>query len=383
MLLYFSILFACLLFSFGSVNKNKKIEQILILLLALFFCFGYMTGSDWRNYETYYSWIGDGVTNLLMEPGYLYLSILFHSLGVSFWPFFIILKLCSFYCLLHFLRKYSIGFQFLAITFFLFIFGLFFFIDNPMRNLLAICISYFSYQFLQQKKISKFIFVVILAVLFHTSAIFLLLLFPFYPIKCSNKNLILYFLLFNILFVSFYDFLILKIIGAFSFIPIIEARLIHYFIDGSGLENNRLISLGFVLQFTFFLLILYKRRQIEENLPSGKLIFWGAICYIFIYRIAAVVSIFYRLQLYLCLFYSVAVCYILFSLTRKCNKLVYAIFLVCYLGYMTYSLITSSYKYIPYTNYIQYMFSSDLPFNYRSEYNFVNSPYEKNTIQTD
>ena len=382
MLLYFSILFGGLIISFGATNKNKKIESIIIFLLALFFCGGYMTGSDWRNYETYYSWIESGIGGLMMEPGYLYLSVIFHFLGISFWPFFIFLKVSAFYCLLHFLRKYSNNYHFLIITFFLFIFGLYLFIDNPMRNLLAICISYYSYQFLERKEWYKFLLIVLLAVSFHTSAILLLLICPFYPIKWSNKTLILLFVLFNIIFVAFYEQLILKVIGSFAFIPIIEAKLLHYFIEGSGLDNNRLISLGFIVQLIFFLLVLYKRRRIEENLPFGKLVFWGIICYIFLYRIAAVVPIFYRLQLYMCVFYAVGICYLFVSFTRKSNKMLYAIFVTCYLFYMTYSLITSSYKYVPYTNYIQFM-NESVPFDYRSEYNHINSPYEKNTKPSD
>lgn len=383
MILYFSILFVCLLASFYSIARHRKIERILIIILAVFFCMGYMTGSDWRNYETYYSWIDDGgVTQLLIEPGYIYLSIISHSLGITFWPFFITLKFLSFFCLLHFLRKYSCKNHFLVITFFLFVFGLYLFIDNPMRNLLAISISFFAYQYMEEKRWMKFLGVVLLATLFHSSAILLLFLFPFYPIKWNNVVLFGLFIVFNVVIVITYEFLILKVIAAFSFIPIIEAKVVHYFIEGSGLENNRLISLGFLVQFIFFILVLYKRKQIE-NMPYGKLIFWGTICYIFLYRMAAIVSIFYRLQLYMSIFYAVGVCYVFSSLIKKSNKVVYGTFLACYLFYMTYSLVTSSYKYVPYTNYISYMFSSELPFDYRSDYNRRNSPYEKNTVETD
>lgn len=383
MILYFSVLLICLLISFSPIANSRKIEQIMIGLLALFFCFGYMTGSDWRSYETYYSWLdGAGVSELMMEPAYLFLTVISHKLGIPFWPFFIVLKLFAFFSLLHFLRKYAYQNQFLIITLFLFIFGLYLYIDNPMRNLLAICVSCFAYQYLEKRKRIKFLGVVLLAVLFHTSAILLVLLFPFYPIKSSNKKLFLLFLLFNIIVIVSYEFIVLKVIAAFSFIPIIEAKVQHYFIDGSGLENNKLISFGFLVQFTFFLLILYKRKQIEK-LPHGKLIFWGAICYIFLYRIAIVLQIFYRLQLYMCVFYTVGVCSVFAALTKRGNKIIYAAFIVCYLSYMTYSLVTSSYKYVPYTNYISYMFSSDLPFSYRADYNHVNSPYEKNTKESD
>lgn len=384
MILYFSILFVSLLASFTSITKHQKIERLLIILLALFFCFGYMTGSDWRNYETYYSWLDEGISGflLIMEPGYHLLALASYKLGIPFWPFFIGLKLFAFYCLLHFIRKYSCRNQFLIVTFFLFIFGLYLYIDNPMRNLLAICISYFVYQYLEEKNWIKILGIIMLAVLFHMSAILLLLLIPFYPIRLNNLKLFILFILFNIAIVVSYEFLITKVIAAFSFIPLVEAKVEHYFIEGNGLENNRLISLGFLVQFAFFLLVLYKRRQIE-NMPYGHIVFWGTICYIFLYRIAAIIDIFYRLQLYMSVFYSIGVCYVLTSLVKRSNRVVYATFLVCYLCYMTYSLVTSSNKYVPYTNYISYMFSPELSFDERSEYNSINSPYEDNSKETD
>ncbi len=384
MILYFSILFVCLLASFTSIAKHSKMERLLIILLALFFCFGYMTGSDWRNYETYYSWLDEGISGflLIMEPGYHLLALFFYKLGVPFWPFFIALKLFAFFCLLHFIRKYSCKNQLLTITFFLFIFGLYLYIDNPMRNLLAICVSYFVYQYVEEKNWIKVLIVIMLAVFFHMSAILLLLLIPFYPIRLNNLKLFLLFVFFNIIIVLSYEFLITKIIAAFSFIPLVEAKVEHYFIEGSGLENNRLISLGFLVQFVFFLLALYKRRQIE-NMPYGHIVFWGTICYIFLYRIAAIIDIFYRLQLYMSIFYSIGVCYVLVLLVKKNNKIAYATFLICYLFYMTYSLVTSSNKYVPYTNYISYMFSPELSFDERSEYNSINSPYEDNPKEID
>lgn len=337
-----------------------------------------MTGSDWRNYETYYSWLSlpDGINSLTFEPGYKYLSLLFHAIGLPFWPFFIALKLVAFYVVIHFLGKYSSGNKllFLCMTFFLFVFGLYFFIDNPMRNLLAICISYYAYKYLENREMLKASLLILLAAFFHISAVCLFLLIPFYPIKSSNKRIFIAFLLFNILIMSFYEFLVLKIIGSFSFIPLIESKMISYFLDGEGLENNSLISLGFIIQFIFLLLVLYKRKEMEK-LPSGKLIFWGTISYIFLYRIAAIVDIFYRIQLYMAVFYCIGVCFVLFAFVRRNNKIVYATFLSCYLFYMTYALVTSSTKYVPYSSYISYMFSPELPFEYRSEYNPQNSPY--------
>lgn len=377
MLLYLSFLSISLIASFIPIAKSYKMAHILLGILALFFCFGYMTGSDWRGYETYYSWLSNGnIDAITFEPGYLILTLIASFLGIPFWPFFIALKLCAFCSLLFYLRKYSNENKFLSVTFFLFVFGLYLFIDNPMRNLLAICIIYFSYHFLEERKFLLFFLIVMLATLFHISSILLLLIAPFYPIRISNKKIFLLFIVFNILFVAFYKSIILNFLGTFSFIPLIGKKISLYFLDGDALDNNQILSLGFFIQLIFFLLILYKRSKIE-SLPYGKLIFWGAVCYFFLYRMASVVSIFYRLQLFLSVFYAVAVCSIFPLLMKKGNKTIYALFLVWYLYFMTYGAITSSYKYVPYTNYISFLFSPELPFEYRSEYNYINTPYDK------
>ena len=56
------------------IKAKFKFPIFSLFLLMVFLCFGYMTGSDWRNYETeYYS----EFSVRLVEPGYMLLSNLF------------------------------------------------------------------------------------------------------------------------------------------------------------------------------------------------------------------------------------------------------------------------------------------------------------------
>jgi len=275
MIIYFLLFFLLLSFSFIPNKAIKPYWKTLIIISAVFFCGGYMTGSDWRQYETYYNWLDySGIMGLLfIEPGYVIYSYLFLIMGSPFWPFFILTKIVLFYIIIKALAKYSIGNYKLSTVFFLIIFGLFLFIDNPMRNLIGIGISVFSYKYIIERKFYKFMLIILCATSFHMSAILMLLLYPLYPIKASNKKLIIYYILFNLFFVIFFRFIILNIISIFSFIPLIERRMTVYFLEGDGLTNTSFFSLGFIFQLIIFTLLLWKREYIERR-KYGELVFY-------------------------------------------------------------------------------------------------------------
>lgn len=377
MFIYIVSFLACFISSLiPSLRENKRWTNTLLSVLAIIMCFGYMTGSDWRSYERYYGWLSspNPFEGLILEPGYILYSLLFERIGFSFWPFFIITKLLLFYLLTRTIKKYSVENVLLVVSFFSFFFGLFLFIDNPMRNLIAVGITIFSYKYLVERNFFSFLLIVLLATCFHLSALLLLFVYPFYPIKMGNKKLLFVYFLFNILFVLTYRFLLLKFIGLFSFIPLVELKMNSYFIDGDELTDNSLVSFGFIVQVLFFLMVIWKRKRIEA-VKYGRLIFWGTICYLFLYRVGLVIDIFYRFQLYFSILYSIGICSIASFLIIRSNRLIYFSFLGFFLMFVTYKTITSSYKYIPYTNYIPYLFDSELPFDYRAQYNFIYSPY--------
>lgn len=377
MILYIVIYIICALGCFNaSLANSKSYRNFIIILLAIFFCFGYMTGSDWRSYETYYGWMKSDNDSFLLplEPGYIIYSFLFARLGIDFWYFFIATKVVLFIAVICNLKKYANNNFILNLVFFFFFFGLFLFIDNPMRNFIAVALTTISYKYIIDRKFLPFCLLVLLASMFHLSAIMFLFFYFLYPIKIGNTKIVIYYILFNILFVLLYQKIIITVFDLFSFIPIVQAKLELYFIGGEELVDNQIFSLGFIIQIILFILILWKRKAIEE-LPYGKLIFWGSISYLFLYRIGLLVDIFYRLQLYFCILYTIGVCAIYKVLYIRNNKIFFISFVLSYLLLVTYITITGSYKYVPYTNYLQFIFDNDLSFDERAEYNFLNSPY--------
>lgn len=378
MFIYIALFFLFLFTGFiPNLRKNKRWIMFVLLLSALFFCFGYMTGSDWRAYEAYYDYLAspDFYEIALLEPGYKLYSWLFEHIGFSFWPYFILTKLVLFYIVVRYVRKIAPERLFIfSMTFFFFYFGLFLFIDNPMRNFIAVGISLFSYKYLLSREIGKYVMVVLLATCFHFSAVLLLFVYFLYPIRMKNRTIIISYIVFNLIFVLAFEKIIINISEFFAFIPKVEEKMISYFIDGDELAGNTLFSVGFLFQLIMFALLLLKRGSIESA-NYGKLIFWGSIAYLFLYRIGLIVEILYRFQLYFSILYSIGICLLFHVIRGYKQKLLYFCFIASFLFLILIQTITSSEKYIPYTNYIQYIFDHELSFEERSQYNFIHSPY--------
>ena len=96
--------------------------------MCIDFCGGYMTGSDWQNYELMYNDIlSFHLNQFTREHGFYLLMFLFKS---RIWfPFLIICKFC-FYVIKQFISQYSINF-YLSFSIFLASDALFLFVDNP------------------------------------------------------------------------------------------------------------------------------------------------------------------------------------------------------------------------------------------------------------
>ena len=68
---YYVILLS--LYFLSMINlKNKKIEEITFIIMALFLCTSYFNGSDWRQYELYYNLITfENFKEIYFEKGYV------------------------------------------------------------------------------------------------------------------------------------------------------------------------------------------------------------------------------------------------------------------------------------------------------------------------
>lgn len=368
MLVYFFTLL--LLFVVNQIDisaTNVKIRRFVLLAVGLVFCFGYMTGSDWRQYEVQYynpSLVGKE------EIGFFLLRSFLRYLHVDFWIFAIGTKIFIYYSVCRFCRLLSKDAFYLSLSLFIVLEGLAVLIDFPMRNAISMAVSLYGFKYYQQRNIFKYLLVCFLATSFHSASLILISLYFIRLERIKIKYIVAIFILFNV-FLFFVD----------------SSNVQMYFLllDGSNLQlyydryldktENALgkgFSLSYLLHVIFFFIILVNRERVLR-FKYGRAMFLCGVLHPFLYRLGLVIPIFGRFEYFTSVFYlCVASKLVLTSKYRQILVLV----VYLYLFIFTYRTITANYKFIPYTNYLL-EFYKDIPFPDREMYNYKNSPYKE------
>ena len=378
MLLYIIVILFC--FSLSAIKLPKWAENTGLALIAFFLCFGYMTGSDWYMYEQYFdnAKLSEEIAKS-REFGYFLLQNTIGSLGIDFWAFHIFVKLISFYFLVKFIRHFDLN-VFLFLAFFIPNIGLYLFIDCPFRNLIAFAIVLLAYNKLFENKPILFFIYTIIAISFHLSAIFAVIIYFVYrkDIKLSFAiiaSIIIYSIAFNI------DFLVTNIyIPLTNAIPILNERLKGYFLDSRFITNT--INAGSFIRLLILVIFLAFKEAIVNGDKNRSYIYNLSILYLLLYPLGISMKIIQRFSLFLSPFYAMSIIYLITSIKIKGNKYILSLFFIAFSFWQTYSIITVDYRYVPYTNYIFYWVKKNFPnIEYRHQFNPKHSPYKKHSPQ--
>jgi len=372
MFVYIFLIVFCFLLSF--VKQTKTVERFAFVVIAFILCFGYMTGSDWRMYELWYE------QKLVYEEEILYgiLSDFFRFIGVGFWTFFTLLKVILLAVFFLVYKRFEAP-LFFCMMLFIAMIGLYLFIDNPMRSLITYAIFAYSTKYIVSRDFWKYLLCTIIAVGFHQSAIIVLPLYFLYRLEMKNWVLIFLLVLVNILFVSQQAvFSIIEFIK--PYIPFAGDLIAKY---TSAVRAHpylaefdyQVFSIGLAIKIFWFVVLLYYKDRIIEQFKYGKLVLMLAFCAIILSRITLTVPIFVRVTLFFEVFYIVAIGYLLLLLSKR-NRMVVKIILLAYTLFITQRLVTSDFRYIPYTNVIIHSIRGDRPsYEERSWHNFRHSPH--------
>lgn len=373
MILYFLPLFICFI-SFGipRLRASTAWYCFFLIYICVFLCFGYMCGSDWRAYEPMYEDLDytDPFSTYFLEPGYGIWMCLFKSLGISFWPYFITTKILMFAIIANVITKYASDYKYLAWMFFIYSSGYFLFIDNPARNLMAIGVFLLSVNALINRSFIKYLIYMLVAMSFHITAIIMLPLYFILNGRMDTRYWVIIILISWILFINpniMTDSLSLMT----GVSPYVANKFSFYFESENDDAGGNLFSFGMLINLVFCILALLYRNKIEEC-KNGKIVFNSAMLFFILYRIGSTIFLFYRFQLYVWVFYAIAIAYLCTAFTLRCRKLyLFALFSLSLL-------VTSQLKYIPkfvpYTNYLEYVIKGEYPsYSYRSDYNYRNN----------
>lgn len=376
MLYYLSFIFIAFLLSLSKYNRT--IEAIFLTILGFFVCSGYTTGSDWRVYEPMYNQIATGNNSLLVfmmntEPGYVVYNYIFGSLGIDFWHFFILTKVILYAIVVRSVYKFCPrDYRYIALMFFIAWYMYFLFIDNPMRNLIAVCVFLLSLKSLINRNFWVFMGYTIIAVSFHTTALIMPILYWISSKRISTSNIVILYIILNIVLIS--DDLIYGILDRlFHWIPIVGNKIDVYSSGDIADGRGKIFSLGMIIHNIFFVMIILSRKYIE-NIKYGDIIFIFSILFLIFYRMGLTITVLGRLQFYLAIFYCTAIAVVINKFNHR-SKFIYICYVLLVSTIPCVSYLTKTNKYIPYTNYF-YMQHENMTFEERSMYNKIHSKYE-------
>ena len=229
MALYF--LSFCTAYAFVFIKQANKPAwfKTYVVLLCLFLCFGYMTGTDWRVYEEIYTHINFNnlFYNYFQEPGYYIYMLPFRFFNIDFFVFFIFTKVLCYISIINKLITYCEQYRYIGLMYFIPCYGFYLFIDNPMRNLIAVSIALYAVRFLVERKPIHYFIIVIIAMTFHTSACIMIPAYFFMHKDLSTKMIVILYIIINVVFAN-RALLSVVISNIFGSIPYVAGKINSY-----------------------------------------------------------------------------------------------------------------------------------------------------------
>lgn len=230
------------------------------LFIIMWILFGGNTwNADYASYQYIYSLIGHSHAYVSTEPGFELLSLLAAKIGLNYNGFLIVYSLLGLILITTTLKKYTNKINLVLILYILYPFLL----DIvQIRNFMAMCIILYSTKFLiTNNKIDfyKYVIGVILATLFHNSAIFYLI---FLLVKIKSKKKIMITTISVVLIGIIFQTIVPNII--YNFFP--ENRYDSYFSFNIGIMQKVLLLIYLLIN----LLITYYSYKRVNKLNSGN-----------------------------------------------------------------------------------------------------------------
>lgn len=375
MIVYLGVILFCFILYYQKkeVQYYNLYSSILIFILGFILCSGWTTGSDWRSYElAYYDSTFCNLFDSRMEVGYQLYASIFNFIGISFWPYLICTKFLVFWIIVHFARSHNVP---ISIYFMLLLpsIGYYLFIDNPLRSFISLGFWFVSIKYLYDRKFKTYLLLTLAASLFHLTALFMLPLYFLARVRIKGWIILISFIVFSIVAYKL-DFLFQKINFILSYSEMLSSRMGGYLTLNQYTSSS--INVGTIHRFFFLILLLAFRKKIEEYNEYSKLICNLAMISFIIYPFGMSIYVLQRFSLFVSPFVEISAIYALMSISKTNFKTLLMFVFLSYSILRTILLVTSDYRYIPYTNYfISLIKGNNFNYSERDMFNFVNSPY--------
>lgn len=276
-------------YQYKSYLSERKKRNILIISLMPVFCLlafkSENVGADTMNYIRMFNTSGEllAVDNeSRIELGYQYMVILLNRISDSNQSLFIASALFICISLFSFLKRTATNPP-LALFFFLTM-GFLQFSLTGIRQAISIAITLYAMTFIQQKKVLKFLAIILLAALFHKSALFSLPLYWVMNLDVNKRNMIyvtismftVYFLAEPLLLMTAdmlnYDYGVESTDNGFIFMFIVLLITILCYLQRKKLQEYK-ISNKFLINANYLSLMLWVIRLISRTAERVALFF--------------------------------------------------------------------------------------------------------------
>lgn len=251
-------------------NPEKRIKAIVFFSGVILFLYAALRGNTIGNdtYQYIVRYISNSkyelevmlsMINELKDPGYQLAAWGFSKIfsNPQWWLAFI----AAVYTILvmKFIRKYSC-YPIISVLAFI-AFGYFSFSLSGLRQTLAMALTLYSIKFIEQKKLVKFILIVLLASTFHTSAVIFFIAYPLTRFRIGYKHIVA-FAIVGVMFFGFQS----QVRSYINFL-FADNRLAQY-----ADKTTSLTASGFIIQLCVFLFcVFYYRRSDRGNVKLNIL----------------------------------------------------------------------------------------------------------------
>lgn len=154
-------------------NKNAFLQWFVFGIMVCVAGFRHHVGID---YDSYVAWYVKKTRDYDFELGFLAIMNVFRELNLSYHYFFFFFSLCTLFFVFLGIKKYTNNVN-LALLFFFLIPELYLCSFNLIRQSFSVCISFYAFYFLINKKYFIFVLMMFLGVAVHNSTILPLLVF--------------------------------------------------------------------------------------------------------------------------------------------------------------------------------------------------------------
>ncbi len=326
-----------LLYRYSSEAGKTWIKAISILVFILFFGFRGFVGDDWTiYYPTFESMYSDNVVNIAtsmemsdLEPGFSILQAVCKFIYPNYHFFIFVCCLLQCALLYNFFRKRVDNLP-LAFLVFICMSGVGLEI-NLLRNSISLFICLNALDFLVKRKPLQYFSLCLLSMTIHISSIVFIPLYFFLHKRLPRWAYITIFIFSALFLLAQINFIGPILIYLASFMGDIYVELVRNYVEGEVAAIQGFLSVGFIERlFTGILIICYYDKLVTIN--KENTIFINAFLLYFLsfalFREFEVAS--RRIALLFVFSYWILWCDLFKCFVYKGNKILYALFILCY-----------------------------------------------------